>query len=359
MMQNHSASLRRIQAILDRSIARLGNVGGLIALQLPNRAPIILCSGSADLDARTPLKPESVCMIASQSKTIIALCVLRLIRRGLLDLTQPAAQLLRTIPLDPAITVEHLLMNRSGLGEYEGIMFGPSYAGTVHLEPHELVKLAALNGVRFAPGECFDYSNINFVLLGLGIEAVTGAPLAEAVRREILQPLGLEMWFAATEALPRARMAGGYVRSTNSSTPRHAAELDHSAAFATGDMAADLATMLRLWTALLASDNPIQISVADLTRNTTFAAPKPFHPASLGVEYGYGVEVAYWGGERVVGHPGKIQGYRSGTWADPARGIVISLCITGIHDQTEDAAVSALRYPAGQLYTASLGAAYA
>jgi CubicO group peptidase (beta-lactamase class C family) len=167
------------------------------------------------------------------------------------------------------------------------------------------------------------------------------------------------MWLATSEPLPRARMASGYFTSASRPDPVHAADIDYSVAFGTGDIASDLVTMVRFWRALLDPNNPTGITVADLTADMGFASNTPFHPASLGVQYGYGVEVAHWAGRRVVGHPGSIQGYRSGSWIDPELGIAISLCITSVQDLTEDPLIAGRRYPGPQLYTAALGTAYA
>ncbi|MGY0232193.1 serine hydrolase [Longispora urticae] len=57
--------------------------------------------------------------------------------------------------------------------------------------PQELVELALSKPARFEPGTSWSYSNTNYVLARLLVEKVTGHPLAEAMRRLILGPLGL------------------------------------------------------------------------------------------------------------------------------------------------------------------------
>jgi D-alanyl-D-alanine carboxypeptidase len=66
-----------------------------------------------------------------------------------------------------------------------------------------------------APGERYSYSNTNYTLLGLVIEAVTGHDAAAEIRRRILQPLGLEDTFLESfEPVP-----GGYVHHYHYATP--------------------------------------------------------------------------------------------------------------------------------------------
>ncbi|MDT9598604.1 serine hydrolase [Sphingosinicella rhizophila] len=123
-------------------------------------------------------------------------------RDGQLDLTMPVATLTDLASIDPTPTVEHLAMSQSGLGAYEGPTVSSHYSAGVRLEPTELLNVAMLSGPVFQPGAQFDYGNINFGLLSLVIEAVTREPLALVVRPEVLDPLGLEMWLAASEKLP-------------------------------------------------------------------------------------------------------------------------------------------------------------
>jgi CubicO group peptidase (beta-lactamase class C family) len=214
-----------------------------------------------------------------------------------------------------------------------------------------------LRGPIDPPGDHFEYANINTVILALIIEALTETTFEQAARRLILDPLNLEMWFAAREKLPKSRMAPGYWQP-NAGGPRHIADLDHSAAFATGDGACTISTVMDFWSALADPSNAAGVCLADLTEHSVQAPRRVRKPASLGVRYGYGVEFRQWAGDPVIGHPGSIHGARSGSWVDLAKGIVTTVYVTNMALAGEDPRVAAMRYPGPALYTAALQTAY-
>jgi len=52
------------------------------------------------------------------------------------------------------------------------------------------MRVSFSQGIEFEPDQGWDYSNINFVLVGLAIERATGQPFAELLEQRILRPLG-------------------------------------------------------------------------------------------------------------------------------------------------------------------------
>ena len=139
--------------------------------------------------------------VASISKVVTAITVLRLVQSGAIDLDAPVgerlAQRVGTAPSAgvATITTRHLLTHRSGIGQYENLMFRRQVescpqAGAVGLG----------RPLEREPGTTLRYSNLNFCLLGLLIEDVTGRPYVDVVRDELLAPLGIE----------RMRLAGTF-----------------------------------------------------------------------------------------------------------------------------------------------------
>ena len=131
--------------------------------------------------------------VASISKVITSITLLRLVQAGQLDLDVPVGERLAArVGVTPTagvaeITPRQLLTHRSGIAQYENLMFRRQV---------ESCDQAAATGLSRAlervPGTTFRYSNLNFCLLGLLIEDVTGRPYADVVRDELLEPLGIE-----------------------------------------------------------------------------------------------------------------------------------------------------------------------
>ncbi len=132
--------------------------------------------------------------VASISKMITAISVLRLVQAGLVGLDEVvgprlAARVRLSAPSGgvEAITVRHLLTHRSGIGQYENLMFRRQVESCAAAGASGLSR-----GLERAPGTTYRYSNLNFCLLGLLIEDVTGETYEAVVDRELLEPLGID-----------------------------------------------------------------------------------------------------------------------------------------------------------------------
>jgi CubicO group peptidase (beta-lactamase class C family) len=158
--------------------------------------------------------------LASAAKGFTALAVVSLIEEGILELSTPARSILGSdLPLvDDAVTVEHLLSHRSGIGDYFDEEAGFEISDYVMPVPvHELATtedyLAVLDGHprKFGPGEGFAYCNAGYVVLALIAERASGVPFYELVEQRVCRPAGLtDTAFLRSDELP-ARTALGYV----------------------------------------------------------------------------------------------------------------------------------------------------
>jgi CubicO group peptidase (beta-lactamase class C family) len=149
-----------------------------------------------DVTAHTPFR------IASLSKSFTAASVLQLVESGRVDLDAPVQTYLPTFATaDPdasrRITVRHLLNQTSGMAD-EG------YPGITRDQPANLHdRLVGLHDARpvSAPGTEFHYFDPNYQVLAALVEAVTGRPFGEHLRRRLFDPLEM----TGTAAAPTAR----------------------------------------------------------------------------------------------------------------------------------------------------------
>jgi D-alanyl-D-alanine carboxypeptidase len=132
--------------------------------------------------------------VASISKMITSITVLQLVEAGLVGLDDVVGPRLasRVGVATPSagvesITVRHLLTHRSGIAQYENLMFRQQVESCPAAGASGLSR-----GLERAPGTTYRYSNLNFCLLGLLIEDVTGEPYETVVARELLDPLGID-----------------------------------------------------------------------------------------------------------------------------------------------------------------------
>jgi len=148
-----------------------------------------LCSIATDFPA------HSVFPIYSITKTLTAICVLRLVETGALRLVDAARQWLPDVSIPTTITLTHLLRHTSGLRDYGPL---PEYHEAVRAHPdrpwtrQQFLDAVLPLGVLFAPGEGFSYSNVGYMLLIDIVERVTGRTFAEVVEDYITKPLALQ-----------------------------------------------------------------------------------------------------------------------------------------------------------------------
>lgn len=192
---------------LDNGIA-LGLPG--ISVALGNSAGLLWTgtAGYDDLVHRTPINLNTRFGIGSITKTFVAVVTLQLAGEGKLDLDKTATDYIKLpivaqIPNADQATLRQLLNHTSGVPTWE---FEPAWIrrgrGDQMTLAHIWGKTETLDYITadkvsatFAPGASYAYSNTNYTLLGLIVEAVTGNEVTAEVRRRILEPLGMQDTF--------------------------------------------------------------------------------------------------------------------------------------------------------------------
>lgn len=203
------------------ALAAENGFSGVVRVDRRDEVVLDKAYGLAHRGYEIPNEPDTRFGTASGAKGFTALAVVSLVETGELELSTTARSLLgNDLPLiDDAVTVEHLLAHRSGIGDYldedDPDMDFDGYLMPVPV--HELVEteqyLSVLDGfpTKFAPGERFAYCNGGFVVLALLAERASGVPYHDLVRERVTEPAGLEdTAFLRSDELP-GRSALGYL----------------------------------------------------------------------------------------------------------------------------------------------------
>ncbi|HSV37703.1 MAG TPA: serine hydrolase domain-containing protein [Nocardioidaceae bacterium] len=210
--------------------------------------------GEADRAHRIANTLDTKFGLASGNKAMTALVVMSLVRDGTLSLATTARSLLgEDLPLvDDAVTVEHLLAHRSGIGDYLDEDLPGDIDDYAMTRPvHELDSTEAfvpmLGGFaqKFAPGSAFSYCNGGFIVLALLAERSSGMGYHDLVRDVVLAPSGMvESGFLRSDRLP-GDAALGYLEDGRTN-------VFHLPVLGNGDggMYSTLADMERFWDAL-------------------------------------------------------------------------------------------------------------
>lgn len=344
----------RFERVVTGLVDDLGNLGVLVAINVDGIGKLTLTAGHSNLDKSRAVHPGDVFAIGSQTKTITAMILFLLARGGRVDLDNSVQEYV-DLPIDQRITVRHLLMNTSGLGEYSFSLFASRYDPLVEYVPRDLVAMALPQGQIFEPGDRFDYSNTGWVVAAMVIEAVTGKSYGAAAAEYIVDPLGLKRT-GFGGIIPDGERLLCYMTAPTAPEPVETSTL-LSMALGAGDGLCSADDILAIYQSLLRPDSPLGITLDDLVKDTAKPSRRPNHPLSLGTEYGLGLERRAYAGSEVWGHPGSIGACRTSTWIDAGRSVGVTTALTcHIADDSWD---DNIRHPRAQLFSMALNTAYA
>jgi CubicO group peptidase (beta-lactamase class C family) len=163
--------------------------------------------GYADTTAGIEIQPYSKFRIASISKLVTAVAIMKLKEVGELSLDDKVFGRNGILndscycnPKDKRvlnITVAHLLSHEGGWSQQWGDqMFMPQVVASqmktsLPVDTKTIVKFALGKRLYFTPGTGRSYSNLGYSILGLVIEKISGMPYNEFCRKEIFEPLGI------------------------------------------------------------------------------------------------------------------------------------------------------------------------
>jgi CubicO group peptidase (beta-lactamase class C family) len=159
-----------------------------------------------------PVTPDTPFLLASVSKSFTALAIMQLVEEGKINLDDPVQKYLPWFDVKGEgaleITVAHLVYQTSGFSEYDG--------GQMNLRPNNPNELETAirdldrTNLLFQPGGGWEYSNINYSLLGFLIQEVTGESYESYIEQNIFTPLAMTDSHTSLESARANNAARGY-----------------------------------------------------------------------------------------------------------------------------------------------------
>ncbi len=199
-----SADATALSAELDSTLHAIYDAGSFpgatAAVALPDGSTLALAVGYSDSTRRVAMRPEDRMLQGSVGKTYYAAVAMQLVAEGHLDIEAPVSSYLGDrawydrIPNASRITIQNLMTHTSGVMRYEfkeQFLVDLKSDPDKRWEPEELVAYVLDEEPEFAAGEGWEYSDTNYILLGMVIESITGRSLYEEVDERILRPLEL------------------------------------------------------------------------------------------------------------------------------------------------------------------------
>lgn len=316
------ARIEAVEAAISAEMARAGIPGLSAAIGLSGDLKWSSGYGLADVENSVPAKAETAYRLASVTKPMTAVTVLRLAEQGKLDLEAPIQRYVPSFPdKGRPITPRLLLGHLGGIRHYsEG-----EFVSTRHYE--SVVDALAVfrdDPLAFEPGTKFHYTSYGYNLLGAAAEGAAGRPFLDELHEAVLLPAGMNRTRADDHYEIIPNRAAGYIR-TAAGELANSALADTSAKIPGGGLSSTAPDVARFGLALIGSR---------LVRNETLGAmltpQKTRDGRSTGS--GLGLFLGERGGRREAWHTGGQQRVSTILFLQPDTGLVVAL-LTNLEEQ--------------------------
>lgn len=248
--------------------------------------------------------------VGSITKTFTAVLVMRLRDEGLLDLGDPLEKHLPGTGVGE-VTIAQLLGHSAGLSAESPAPWWERTPGS--LRP-ELADVIGEGGRMHPPGRRHHYSNPGYTLLGALVAAVRGVPWEEALRREVLEPLGLTR--TSTEQV--APHADGWAVHPWADVLLAEPAEDLGLMAPAGQLWSTAADLCRFAWFLAEGDDRVLGAASVREMRTPSVPPEAGDWTSA---YGLGMQIVRAGERTLVGHCGSLPGFLAGLWVSVADGV--------------------------------------
>ena len=243
-------------------------------------------------------------LIGSVSKTLTAYGVLKLVEKDLLSLDDPVRQYLPSLGLSEGtngneLSVKHLLTHQSGIGNFTGMKYA-DLGLTGEDAIGEAIQQLLSEKILLQPGERYEYSPANYLLLAGIIEAITGKKYSEYMKKYVFQPLGMENTSTSKKNIIRSGLVQGYQSWFGYPVPTTVGYDNSGAPY--GYIAASIKDMATFLAALQKEEE---------IKSEMF---KPWVKTSKYTAYGLGARIIDTGEYTLTGHGGANGNFRSEMW---------------------------------------------
>ncbi|MDQ3282969.1 MAG: beta-lactamase family protein [Acidobacteriota bacterium] len=296
--------VKRIEAVADAAARKQLATGAVpgITIAVAQNGEIVFTRGygKANVELNVAATPDTVYALTSVSKQFTAALIMRLVEAGKIALDDPISKYLPDFPLQGnVVTIRHLLTHTSGMKDYGWRHEKSPQWMRLDVTYPMMIELWGNQPFDAKPGEKHEYNNLGYYLLGEIIAKVAGVPYAQAIERDLLQPLGLrETVYCGLRRIVPNR-AQGYEYDNGTLTNVRFVNVDVFGG--AGGLCSDANDLIR-WTNLLHSGKAVSPESLRLMTSPFVVASGEKAP------YGYGLKLDVLEGHRKVFHGGTRPG---------------------------------------------------
>jgi D-alanyl-D-alanine carboxypeptidase len=305
------ATAATLTSIVSQSMAANGIPGMAVGVWIPGRGTYLHTFGTANVKTNARFARDDHIRIASITKTFTATVILELVDRHRLKLSDRLSRFVKCIPYGNRITVKEMLNMTSGIYDWTndaGFLKRYQANPARPFGPKDVIAIVRRHTPSFAPGRGVEYSDSNYMLLGLIAQKVTGVPLRKLIKTMVLTPLGMRHTSYPTTAAMPSPFAHGYLPQNGSL--RDVTRNNPNAAGGAGALVSTLGD-LKLWAEALATGTLLSRGTQRLRLRTVHISSIP---GKIALDYGLGI----FNVNGFLGHNGAILGYGSAMFYLPS-----------------------------------------
>ncbi len=293
-------------------------------------------SGMADIPNNVALMPCTKTMVGSISKIFTAVLIMQAVEEKIVDINDLMQDhlpisLIEGITNYDQITVRQLLNHSSGIEDYLGANYHIQSLNVPNRKLTQEEKIHLIDGKdeRFPPGEKYEYSNTNYVLLGLMIEEIRNQNLWDVVDQYIIEPLGLQNTMMGTHDTPLPEgTARPYVATGNSKFMDIHQYSVSDAATGDGGIASCTQDLIIFMKALIRGELISIRTYEDMMQDRIVIEAEEEW-------YGLGLEMVNSAEGSIVGHTGSTSSYNAILYYYPESETFISVALNGVAESGE------------------------
>ncbi len=306
----------KIDAAVTDALKSTGAPSASIAVVKDGQLAYAHAYGLARVETKTAATAAMRYSIGSVSKQFAASAILLLAEEGKLSLDDKVEKFVPGLTRGGDVTLRQLLSMTSGYQDYwpqDYVMPGMLKPVT----PDEIVGRWARIPLDFEPGTQWQYSNTNYVIIGMVVQKVSGQPLFDFLQQRIFTKLGMTTIQNIDEAALGPSDAARYTRVATAPV-RPAPKEGRGWIFAAGELAMT-ASDLAKWDISLIQQSVLKPESYRALETETLLAN------GAGTSYGLGVSVRMAGGHRLIVHTGEVSGFTAynGVYPDDKIAVVV------------------------------------
>lgn len=324
--QGTPASFDEVDNYISAKMEELDIPGAALVIVQGDQIAHLQAFGVADGSGR-PVTPQTPFFTGSTGKSITALAIMQLVEAEKITLDAPVQSYLpwfrvADVTASKVITVRQLLNMTSGI---------PKSIGQEQLANTDLGDSAIENNVRALaevelsapPGEHFEYSNANYVILGMIIQAVTGQSYEAYIKEYVFQPLDMPNSFASKTEAEQHELAAGYQKWFG--IPVASPNLPFSrGSLPAGQLILSAEDFGHYLIAQLNDGSYQGVSLLSPSGIAEMHQP-PVNTPGVTTSYGMGWEVQHFQDVQVLAHDGAVPGYTTVMFLVPEKNLAIAM----------------------------------